>query len=144
MPDRHLSLLGFDFGLRQIGVASGQTLTGTASGVTILRANEGAPDWCEVEKLLQQWRPNLVVVGLPLNMDGSESELSQRARKFARRIHGRFGLNVTMVDERLTSKEAKMLSREQSDKQDRTKIDHIAAALIVESWLADPNQGLPP
>ena len=144
MPDRHLSLLGFDFGLRQIGVASGQTLTGTASGVTILRANEGAPDWCEVEKLLHQWRPNLVVVGLPLNMDGSESELSQRARKFARRIHGRFGLNVTMVDERLTSKEAKMLSREQSDKQDRTKIDHIAAALIVESWLADPNQGLPP
>ena len=145
MPDNSAqSLLAFDFGLRQIGVASGQTLTGTASGVDILRAREGIPDWHQVEKLLIEWKPDLVLVGLPLNMDGSESELSQRARKFARRLHGRFGNAVEMVDERLTSREAKSISRESNGSTDLTKVDHIAASLILESWLADPSLGQQP
>ena len=103
------SLLGFDYGLKQIGVASGQTLTNSAEGIAILKAVDGIPDWSQVDKLLQEWRPDLVVVGLPLNMDDSESDLSSRARKFARRLYGRFGVEVEMVDERLTSREAKML-----------------------------------
>ena len=106
------SLLGFDYGLKQIGVANGQTLTCSANGLTILKAVDGIPDWSQVEKLLNEWKPDLVVVGLPLNMDDSESELSGRARKFARRLHGRFAVEVEMVDERLTSREAKTLGRE--------------------------------
>ncbi len=136
-------LLGFDYGLKQIGVASGQTLTGSASGLTILKAVDGIPDWSEVEKLLSEWRPDLVVVGLPLNMDDSESELSTRARKFARRLQGRFAVEVEMVDERLTSREAKTIGRDQGH-QDLTKIDHIAASLILQSWLDSPTIGCPP
>ena len=137
------SLLGFDYGLKQIGVASGQTLTNTAEGITILKAVDGIPDWVQVEKLLQEWQPDLVVVGLPLNMDDSESDLSSRARKFARRLNGRFGIQVQMVDERLSSREAKMLGREQGT-QDITKIDHIAASLILQSWLDSPELGSAP
>jgi putative Holliday junction resolvase len=137
------SLLGFDYGLKQIGVANGQTLTSSASGLTILKAVDGIPDWSQVEKLLNEWKPDLVVVGLPLNMDDSESELSSRARKFARRLQGRFAVEVEMVDERLTSREAKMLGHEQGT-QDLTKIDHIAASLILQSWLDCPSLGSAP
>ena len=145
MPDasKPKSLLGFDYGLKQIGVANGQTLTCSASGLTILKAVDGIPNWAEVEKLLTEWAPDLVVVGLPLNMDGSESELSSRARKFARRLQGRFAVEVEMVDERLTSREAKMLCREQGS-YDLTKIDHIAASLILQSWLDCPEIGTAP
>jgi putative Holliday junction resolvase len=137
------SLLGFDYGLKQIGVANGQTLTSSASGLTILKAVDGIPDWSQVKKLLNEWKPDLVVVGLPLNMDDSESELSSRARKFARRLQGRFAVEVEMVDERLTSREAKMLGHEQGT-QDLTKIDHIAASLILQSWLDCPSLGSAP
>lgn len=145
MPDsgNPSRLLGFDFGLKQIGVASGQTLTNTATGITILKAQDGTPDWQQLADLLGQWKPELIVVGLPLNMDGSESDLCLRARKFARRIHGRFGYKVEMVDERLTSREAKSLTRE-SGNRDLTKIDHLAAALIVQSWLENPSSGYAP
>jgi putative holliday junction resolvase len=145
MPEvtRAKRLIGFDYGLKQIGVASGQTLTGFATGLTILKAVDGIPDWSEVEKLLRDWNPDLVVVGLPLNMDDSESELSTRARKFARRLQGRFSVAVQMVDERLTSREAKSIGRQQGY-QDLTKIDHVAASLIVQSWLDSPSIGSPP
>ena len=145
MPDKKKpkSLLGFDYGLKQIGVANGQTLTCSATGLTILKAVDGIPDWVKVETLLSEWKPDLVVVGLPLNMDDSESELSTRARKFARRLQGRFAVEVEMVDERLTSREAKMLGREQGT-QDLTKIDHIAASLILQSWLDCPDIGSAP
>ena len=136
-------LLGFDYGLKQIGVASGQTLTSSATGLTILKAVDGIPNWSQVEKLLTEWNPDLVVVGLPLNMDDTESELSGRARKFARRLQGRFAVEVEMVDERLTSREAKSMGREQGN-QDLTKIDHVAAALILQSWLDSPSIGSPP
>ena len=84
-----------------------------------------------------------MVVGLPLNMDDSESDLSNRARKFARRLQGRFAVEVEMVDERLTSREAKSIGRDQGT-QDLTKIDHIAASLILQSWLDTPSIGCAP
>ncbi len=145
MPEaaQHKRLLGFDFGLKQIGVASGQTLTSSATGLTILKAVDGIPKWDQVEKLLKEWSPDLVVVGLPLNMDDSESDLSNRARKFARRLQGRFAVEVEMVDERLTSREAKSIGRDQGT-QDLTKIDHIAASLILQSWLDAPPIGTAP
>ena len=145
MPEanQHKRLLGFDFGLKQIGVASGQTLTSSATGLTILKAVDGIPKWDQVEKPLKEWSPDLVVVGLPLNMDDSESDLSNRARKFARRLQGRFAVEVEMVDERLTSREAKSIGRDQRT-QDLTKIDHIAASLILQSWLDAPSIGTAP
>lgn len=130
-----LRLLAFDYGLRRIGVAVAQQLTGTSSPLRILAARDGQPDWDEVERLLAEWRPDLIVVGNPLNMDGSESEMSGRARKFARRLHGRYGLRVEMMDERLSS-----FVQRHPDERGRTQerwqtVDACAAATIGEDWL---------
>ena len=84
-------IIGFDFGTHNIGVAVGQTITGTASPLPALKAKDGQPDWSKVEKMIAEWQPKLLVVGLPLNMDGSEQPLTDLARKFANRLHGRFG-----------------------------------------------------
>jgi len=131
------SVLAFDFGLVQIGVAVGNTLLRSTQPLAILRAREGIPDWQALEQLVRDWQPDLLLVGDPLNMDGSDSELCERARKFARRLHGRLGLPVTMVDERLTSFEAKQVSREQGHRGDykRRPIDSQAAELVLQSWL---------
>ena len=139
MNARIRSVLAFDFGLVQIGVAVGNTLLRSTQPLAILRAREGIPDWQALEQLVRDWQPDLLLVGDPLNMDGSDSELCERARKFARRLHGRLGLPVTMVDERLTSFEAKQLSREQGHRGDykRQPIDSQAAELVLQSWLND-------
>jgi len=134
-------LIAFDFGLRQIGVATGNTISSVASELTTLNAREGKPNWDEVEKLLREWKPDLCLVGLPLNMDGTESELSDRARKFARKIEGRFNLTTEMVDERLSSFEAKGLAKEKGHKGDykAAPIDALAAKILVEQWLSTNN-----
>lgn len=129
--------MAFDYGLRQIGVATGNLELGTSQSLLVLKARDGVPNWDCLESLVAQWQPDLLLVGEPLNMDGSPSELSARANKFARRLHGRLGLAVEMVDERLSSFEAKQLSREQGHRGDYKKepIDSLAAELILGSWL---------
>jgi putative Holliday junction resolvase len=131
------TLLAFDYGTQNIGVASGQTITRSANPQTPLKAKDGIPDWNQIEKLLKEWQPDLVLVGLPLNMDDTESELSARARKFANRLHGRFGVKVEMVDERLSSFEAKseVMERGGSRNYKKNPVDSIAARVILESWL---------
>lgn len=130
------TLLAFDYGTKNIGVASGQTITRSATSLAPLKARDGVPDWNQVEKVLAEWRPDLVLVGLPLNMDDSESELSGRARKFGNRLHGRFGVKVDMVDERLTSFDAKaeVAARGGSRDYKNNPVDSIAARLILEGW----------
>ena len=100
-------LLGFDYGTKQIGVAVGQAVTGQARELKVLKAQNGVPDWQQVEALIREWQPDAMVVGLPLNMDGTPSDMSARAEKFARRLNGRFNLPVFTHDERLTTFEAK-------------------------------------
>lgn len=130
-------VLGFDYGTRQIGVAVGQTLTASASPLRELRARDGIPDWEEIAALLREWRPDALVVGLPLNMDGTPSDMSARAEKFARRLNGRFNLPVHTHDERLTTYEAKgeRLRSGQSDGFRTRPVDALAAALLLEGWL---------
>jgi putative Holliday junction resolvase len=131
--------MAFDFGLRQIGVAVGNCLLGTSQPLPILRAREGVPDWQVVDGLIDEWRPDLLVVGDPLNMDDSVGELCERARKFGRRLHGRLGLPVTMTDERLSSFEAKQNSRARGHRGNfkEQPIDSYAAELILQTWLAE-------
>ena len=126
MPERGY-VLAFDFGLKHIGVAVGQSVTQTASGLTTLAADNGTPDWIEIDRLITQWRPTQLLVGLPLNMDDSESDMSLAARAFADLLGSRSALPVSMVDERLTSFAAKQLSPGQNHE--------VAAALIAEGWL---------
>jgi putative Holliday junction resolvase len=138
VSDKARTVIAFDYGLRQIGVAVGNSLLQTTQPLAVLKAKDGIPDWPLLTLLVAEWQPDLLVVGDPLNMDGSESELCQRARKFARRLHGRLGLPVDMTDERLTSFEAKQISRERGHKGDykRDPIDSQAAELVLQAWLA--------
>jgi len=135
----HRTILAFDFGLSRIGVAVGNSLLGTTTPLPVLRAKEGIPQWPALDALVSEWRPDLLVVGEPLNMDGSASELGARAAKFARRLHGRLGLDVVMVDERLSSFAAKQTSREQGHRGDfrRQPVDSLAAELILQTWFAE-------
>lgn len=134
-----MQLIAFDYGLKNIGVASGQTLLGTATPHAPLKARDGIPDWKQLGALLAEWRPELVLVGLPLNMDGTESELSTRARKFANRLAGRFGVKVELVDERLSSFEAKgeVMARGGSRDYGKNPVDSIAARIILETYLTE-------
>lgn len=140
-----LTLLSFDYGTQKIGVAVGQTITGTASPLSILKARDGIPDWNEIGKLIEEWKPNALVVGVPLNMDGSESAMSTRALKFSRRLNGRFNLPCHTIDERLSSREARDISRSNAQQSGRKynqkeEIDALAAQLILETWLAENMQ----
>jgi putative Holliday junction resolvase len=130
-------ILAFDYGLKQIGVAVGNGGTGTAEPLTVLTARDGQPRWEEIAELIAAWKPDLLLVGDPLNMDGSASEMAMRARRFARRLHGRFGVAVEMADERLSSFEVKQAQREAGHRGDyrRRPIDSLAAQLILQEWL---------
>ncbi|MBD2839556.1 Holliday junction resolvase RuvX [Pseudomonas sp. JM0905a] len=132
-------LLGFDYGTKQIGVAVGQAVTGQARELKVLKAQNGVPDWQQVEALVCEWQPDAMVVGLPLNMDGTPSDMSARAEKFARRLNGRFNLPVFTHDERLTTFEAKghRLAQGQRDGYRDRPVDALAAALLLEGWLAE-------
>ena len=129
-------LMAFDFGTRRIGVATGQQMLGTGQPQTMLPARDGIPDWDAIGRLLQEWQPDLVLVGLPLNMDDSENDMCARARKFGKRLHGRFHVPVEMVDERLTSFEAKgeVMAGGGSRDFGRHGVDDRAAVLILETW----------
>ncbi|WP_281212294.1 Holliday junction resolvase RuvX [Shewanella insulae] len=130
------SVLGFDFGTKSIGVAVGQQITGSATPLASLKANDGIPRWEEIETLIKEWKPDLIVVGLPLNMDGTEQEMTQRARKFANRISGRFGVKTATQDERLTTADAKARLFEMGGYKALSKgqVDSMSAVLIIESY----------
>ncbi|AFJ03088.1 Putative Holliday junction resolvase [Methylophaga frappieri] len=131
------TIMGFDFGMKHIGVAIGQQITGTANGLTALKARDGIPNWEQIETLINQWRPGQIVVGLPLNMDGTEQQMTHAARKFGNRLHNRFKIPVVWQDERLSTFEAldqmglhtKFASRQRSD------VDKLSAQIILQSWL---------
>jgi len=131
-----MTLLAFDFGTKSIGVAVGQQLTGTARPLAAFKAQDGTPDWNKIEALLKEWQPDRVVVGLPLNMDGTEQPLTARARKFANRLHGRFGVQVELHDERLSTVEARaeLFERGGFRALNKGSVDSLSAVIILESW----------
>lgn len=130
------TFLAFDFGTRSIGVAVGQQITGTARPLNALKAQNGTPDWTLIEKLLKEWQPALVIVGLPLNMDGTEQPLTARARNFANKIHGRFGIAIKLHDERLSTVEARAGLFEHGGFRalDKGSVDSASAVVILESY----------
>lgn len=130
------TLLGFDFGKKYIGIAVGQEITGSATPLGSVKANNGIPNWDNIEKYLKEWQPDLIVVGLPLNMDGSEQQLTLDARKFGNRIKGRFGMQVEFQDERLTTADAKeqLFARGGYRNLKKDNIDAESAKLIIESY----------
>lgn len=135
MPDKTVNVvIGFDFGLKRIGVAVGQTITQTASPVDIVNSRDGRPDLDRITQLFETWQPDAIVVGLPMRLDGSEQALTQPARKFGQRLSGRYQRPVHYIEEQLSSIEA-----ENRDIK-RQHIDDHAAQIILQNWLqALPN-----
>lgn len=140
MTARGEVILAFDYGARRIGVAVGQTTTGTASPAGVVAVTQG-PDWPAIERGVREWTPARLLVGLPYNMDGSETVLTGACRAFGSELGRRFGLPVEFVDERLTSAAATADLREARRSGARTRrvrredIDANAARLILETWL---------
>lgn len=130
--------LGFDFGYRRIGVAVGQSLTNSASPLTTIQAKQGIPEWALIQALIAQWRPMDLVVGLPTAIDNRELYTTIAAREFADQLHKRFALPVHLVDERLTTVEARarLFAKGGYKKIKKNEVDCIAACLILEQWLS--------
>jgi len=135
MPD-DITVLAFDFGTKRIGVAVGNTLISSARPLTVLPTRDGAPDWEQIGKLVAEWKPARLVVGLPLNMDGSDAEITVMARSFSRKLAGRMVLPVDLVDERLTSFAARGELLRNPNAHGKPGVDALAATLILESWLS--------
>lgn len=132
------TVLAFDFGLRKIGVAVGNTLTKTTMPLDIIHTKNGSTPWSDIENLLEEWKPLSVIVGDPINMDDTFSEMSGKARKFAQRLHGRFSVKVLMIDERLSSFEAKsFFQNEFGGKTNLDNIDSFAAEIVLKSWMKE-------
>ena len=142
MPDlpQYQMIMAFDCGTQKTGIAVGQALIESANPLPLFPMKDGIPNWDNLLKIVKQYQPDLFIVGLPLNMDDSESELSTRARKFARRLRHQTNIETLMVDERLTTREARdELDHYQA--QGRAKnlsADSLAAALFIESWYRNP------
>lgn len=135
------TVLGFDFGTKSIGVAVGQEITGTAAPLNALKAVDGIPDWDILERIFAEWQPQLAVVGLPLNMDGTNQQITFAAKKFANRLNAKYKVKVETLDERLTTVEAKSELFEMGGykKLEKSKVDSVSACLILESWMSRAN-----
>ena len=130
MPD--LTLLAFDYGLKKIGGAIGNTLIRHARPLSILQPVTRVQRFEQIEALLQQWQPDAVVIGVPLTAEGTEQHASLRCRRFANQLHGRYGLTVHLINEYGSSMEAQsLLGTHDAD-------DAMAAAVILQRWFDDP------
>jgi len=132
----HKTLLCFDFGLNHIGVAIGQTITQSASPLCVLPAKKGQVENKPIQDLITKWRADAFVVGLPLNMDGSEQKITKDVYRFAESLKTHFGLPVYFADERLSTREARSRLFDQGGlkKIQKGRMDAAAAAVILESW----------
>ena len=142
------TMLAFDVGARRIGVAVGSRLGAGARGIAVVDMREEKPDWAAVEKLKREWMPAGLIVGDPLTLDGSDQSSRVRAKRFARGLHERFKLPVLMVDERSSSIEAAQRfaagrAEGQRRRRDAELLDAVAAAVILDRWIAAPDTAVP-
>lgn len=138
MPDHSRSsqiriVLGFDYGHKKIGLAVGQTITRTANALQITKNRNGKPDWATIDRIVASWKPDALIVGIPLDMDDSHTDATTGAKKFARRLEARYRKPTMMADERLTSIVARMDNGLYGDDE----VDDVAAKLILETWLSE-------
>ncbi|MEZ5476621.1 MAG: Holliday junction resolvase RuvX [Thiolinea sp.] len=135
-----MMLLGFDFGLNRTGVAVANTLTGVATPQRVLHARQGQPDWDGIATLIQEWRPDQLIVGMPRKLDGSDSAMRKPIEQFCRQLGQRTGLPVQTANEQLSSQEAEQrlkAARQAGRKRKirKEEIDQLAAAIILENWM---------
>lgn len=136
------NILSFDYGDKTIGVAVGNTNTGQAHPLTTVRVIRGQVQWPAISKLIEEWAPVTLVVGLPLNMDGSDNPVTPKARKFGNRLNGRYNLPVHMVDECLTTRDARtqLYNAGVVEKRHKPVLDKLAAQSILQTYLSQPTE----
>jgi putative Holliday junction resolvase len=127
---RYRTLLGFDYGQKCVGVAVGQRLTRSATPLATIRTRDGSPDWAAISRLIEEWQPDALVVGIPYHMDGARQATTEAAQRFSRRLRGRYRLPVFPAEERLSSYIVE--SRLPDTNPD---IDALAAQVILQDWL---------
>ena len=134
-------IIGFDFGLKYIGVAVGQKISMTASPLCSIPAKDGIPPWDIIEEIITSWNPFQLVVGLPINLDGSKQHITFCAQNFANRLHNKFKIPVSTTDEAFSTWEARnkisLSKHSKKNKQELEKLNATAAAIITEQWLVD-------
>ena len=135
-PQGERTVMGFDFGTKSIGIEIGQELTGSATSLKAVKAQDGIPNWDDIAVQVKEWQPDLMVVGLPLNMDGTSQEVTFKAKKFANRLHNHYGIAVHTQDERLTTADAKARLFERGGYKNLGKgnVDNMSAVIILESF----------
>jgi putative Holliday junction resolvase len=141
-PDISGTIMAFDFGEKRIGIATGETMLKTAHALTIIESERNEIRFAEIGKLIQEWKPSLLVVGLPTHMDGNQHQLTYLSKKFAQRLEGRFDLPVIMIDERLSSAEAEQQLTHAGvpEKLQKNMIDAVAAQVILQSYFDNSPQ----
>ena len=141
-PDISGTIMAFDFGEKRIGIATGETMLKTAHALTIIESERNEIRFAEIGKLIQEWKPSLLVVGLPTHMDGNQHQLTDLSKKFAQRLEGRFDLPVIMIDERLSSAEAglQLTHAGVPEKLQKNMIDAVAAQVILQSYFDNSPQ----
>ena len=128
-------VMAFDYGLRNIGIAIGQNITKSAFTFYAIKAKEGVPDWVKLDSIIEEWEPGLFIVGDPFNMDGTKSEFQKKIAKFSKELKKRYEIELQMMDERLTTKEAKERIQDKPDGiKDSINKHSIAAQIILEDW----------
>ena len=142
------TVLGFDVGMRRIGVAVGNAMTGSARAVAVIDVHAAGPDWAHAERLLREWRPDGLIVGDPMTLDGGDQPIRKAARAFAVELRRRTRLPVAMIDERNSSQEAARRfaaarAEDRRKRRDAEVLDAVAAAVIVERWLSSPRDAQP-
>jgi putative Holliday junction resolvase len=143
MPDG--TVLAFDFGEKRIGVATGETLLGSAHPLTVIHAQSNDDRMAAIGRLIDEWRPVQLVVGLPTHADGTPHEMTRLATKFGERLQRRFHLPVAYADERLTSVDAEARLREtgRNSRTAKPLLDAVAAQLILQTWFESPSHVTP-
>ena len=142
------TVLGFDVGMRRIGVAVGSAYGTGARALAVVDVHAHGPDWSEIDRLQKEWRPDGMVVGDPMTLDGGDQPIRLRAHAFARELSTRYAVPVVLVDERASSIEAAQRfaadrAQGRRRRRDAAALDAVAAAVIVERWLAAPQDALP-
>ncbi|MCW5197084.1 Holliday junction resolvase RuvX [Buchnera aphidicola] len=130
-------ILSFDFGTKNIGVAVGQQITSTATSLNSIKVKNGKPNWHTISSLISSWKPKLIILGYPLNMNGTKQKITNQVKKFSKSLYKRFCIKIYLHDERLTTKEAKSYLFTQGGYKNlkKNKIDSVSAVLILESWI---------
>lgn len=139
------TLLAFDFGVKRIGVAVGNTIAHTTQPLTTLHGEKNEQRFAAIAALIGEWQPNALIVGLPCNDDGTPHEMTRLSRRFANRLKGRFNLPTLLVDERYTSVSASAQLNEMGIRgiKQKTMIDQVAAQHILQAYFDEPTTALP-